>query len=194
VRIVSDEIYHGITYAKGDHPRGVCVARLDPHAIIVSSFSKYWGMTGWRIGWMIMPPELRGAIDALAGNVALSPPSPAQGAVMAAFSPEAYEEADARVAELAWVRQIALEGAPRLGWGPIAPADGACYLYAGVPLGEYEDSPAWAAALLEEAGVAVVPGTDFDGENGGNYVRLSFAAGADAVEGALERIEAFQSR
>ena len=194
VRIVSDEIYHGITYTKGDHPRGVCVANLDPHAIIVSSFSKYWGMTGWRIGWMIMPEELRSAIDALAGNVALSPPSPAQGAVLAAFSPEAYDEADARVAELARVRQIALDGAPRLGWGPIAPADGAFYLYGAVPLGDYEDSSAWAAALLEEAGVALVPGSDFDGANGGNFVRLSFAAGAEAVAGALERIEAFSRR
>jgi len=194
VRIVSDEIYHGITYTSGDHPRGVCVANLDPHAIIVSSFSKYWGMTGWRIGWMIMPEELRSAIDALAGNVALSPPSPAQGAVLAAFSPEAYDEADARVAELARVRQIALDGAPRLGWGPIAPADGAFYLYGAVPLGDYEDSSAWAAALLEEAGVALVPGSDFDGANGGNFVRLSFAAGAEAVAGALERIEAFSRR
>ncbi len=191
VRIISDEIYHGITYTEADHPRGVCVARLDPHAIVVSSFSKYWGMTGWRIGWMIMPEELRSAIDALAGNVALSPPSPAQGAVLAAFSPEAYEEADARVAELARVRQIALNGAPRLGWGPVAPADGAFYLYAGVPLGRYANSSEWAAALLEDAGVALVPGSDFDGANGGGYIRLSFAAGAEAVEGALERIEAF---
>src|SRR5699024_5401041 len=180
VRIISDEIYHGITYTRGDHPRGVCVANLDPHAIIVSSFSKYWGMTGWRIGWMIMPEELRSAIDALAGNVALSPPSPAQGAVLAAFSPEAYDEADAREPERV----------PRIGWGPIARADGAFYLYGAVPLGEYADSSAWAAALLEEAGVALVPGSDFDGANGGNFVRLSFAAGAEAAAGAMERIEA----
>lgn len=194
VRIVSDEIYHGITYTEADHPRGVCVAGLDPHAIIVASFSKYWGMTGWRIGWMIMPGELRSAIDALAGNVALCPPGPAQGAALAAFTPEAYEEADARVAEFARVRQVALDGAPRLGWGPIAPADGAFYLYGAVPLGQYPDSSAWAAALLEEAGVALVPGSDFDGAAGGDYVRLSFAAGAAAVDGALERIEAFGGR
>lgn len=194
VRIISDEIYHGITYTESDHPRGVCVAGLDEHAIVVSSFSKYWGMTGWRIGWMIMPPELREAIDALAGNVALSPPSPAQGAVLAAFSPGAYAEADARVAELARVRSIALDGAPRLGWGPMAPADGAFYLYAGVPLGEYENSSAWATALLEDVGVALVPGSDFDTVGGGKFVRLSFAAGADAVEEAFTRIEEFQSR
>src|SRR5699024_989269 len=120
--------------------------------------------------------------------------SPAQGAVLAAFSPEAYDEADARVAELARVREIALEGAPRLGWGPIAPADGAFYLYGAVPLGEYAASSAWAAALLEEARVARVPGSGCRGANGGSFVRLSFAAGAEAVAGAMERIEAFSPR
>ncbi|HLS01446.1 MAG TPA: aminotransferase class I/II-fold pyridoxal phosphate-dependent enzyme, partial [Beutenbergiaceae bacterium] len=194
VRIISDEIYHGITYTQADHPRGVCVAGLDEHAVVVSSFSKYWGMTGWRIGWMIMPPELRAPIDALAGNVALSPPSPAQAAVLAAFSEQAYAEADARVESFAQVRRIALDAAPRLGWGPLAPADGAFYLYAGVPLGEYGSSSQWANALLEQAGVAVVPGTDFDAVNGGGYVRLSFAAGQAAVEEAFTRIEQFISR
>src|SRR5699024_12104912 len=124
---------------------------------------------------------LASALAALAGTVARSPPGAAQGAVLAAFSPEADDEADARVAELGRVREIALEGAPRLGWGPIAPADGAFYLYGAVPLGEYADSSTWAAASLEEAGVALVPGSDFDGASGGNFVRVSFAAGGEAV-------------
>src|SRR5699024_12248657 len=112
----------------------------------------------------------------------------------AGLSLEAGAAPGGGVAELAGVRGLGLGGAPRLGGGPIAPADGAFYLYGAVPLGEYADSSAWAAALLEEAGVALVPGSDFDGENGGNFVRLSFAAGAEAVAGAMERIEAFSRR
>ncbi|MPV51293.1 aminotransferase class I/II-fold pyridoxal phosphate-dependent enzyme [Pseudactinotalea sp. HY160] len=201
VQIVSDEIYHGITYGHGspeasgdpERPKGVCALALEPDAIVVSSFSKYWGMTGWRVGWLILPERLRAPVDALAGNIALCPPAPAQAAAVAAFRRASYAEADTRVAELARVREIALAGARRLGWDPIAPADGAFYLYAGVPLGQYEDSEAWCAALLETHGVALVPGTDFDRVDGREFVRLSFAAGAEAVTEALERIEAFQA-
>lgn len=193
VRLVSDEIYHGITYpgpGQAD-PRGTCAWELDRAAVVVSSFSKYWGMTGWRLGWALLPSELRSAVDALAGNLALCPPVPAQHAALAAFSEPAYAEADARVCALAQARAVALDAASRLGWGPVAPADGAFYLYAGVPLGEYADSVAWCGALLAQQGVAVVPGVDFDVVRGRSFVRLSFAAGADAVARAFERIGRF---
>src|SRR5699024_8256200 len=129
----------------------------------------------------------------LAGNIALCPPAPAQEAAVAAFRRASYAEADSRVAELARVREVALDGARRLGWDPIAPADGAFYLYAGVPPGQYPDSAAWCEDVREKHGVGLAPGMDFDAVGGREFVRLSFAAGAEAVAEALTRIEAFQS-
>lgn len=200
VRLVSDEIYHGITYpgagtASDAHsPRGVCAWELDREAIVISSFSKYWGMTGWRLGWMLVPEELVGAVDALAGNVALCPPAPSQLAAVEAFSPESYSEADAWVAGYARTRQTLLDALPALGWGPAAPADGAFYLYAelGDQLERFGDSREYARALLEAEAVALVPGTDFDAVHGSRAVRLSFAAGQASVETAIERILRFQ--
>ncbi|TDE88809.1 aminotransferase class I/II-fold pyridoxal phosphate-dependent enzyme [Occultella glacieicola] len=200
VRLVSDEIYHGITYPAdragltGPDSRGVCAWELDRSGVVISSFSKYWGMTGWRLGWALVPADLRTAVDALAGNVALCPPTPAQRAAVGAFTESSYAQADARVASFARTRAVLLEQVPRLGWGPVAPADGAFYLYAGLGerLGRYPDSTAWCRALLEEAGVAAVPGSDFDPARGHDYVRLSFAAGPDAVAEAVERIVGFQ--
>jgi aspartate/methionine/tyrosine aminotransferase len=200
VRLVSDEIYHGITYpdagavADEHSPRGVCAWELDREAIVISSFSKYWGMTGWRLGWMLAPEELVSAVDALAGNVALCPPAPSQLAAVEAFSPESYAQADAWVAGYSRTRRTLLEALPRLGWGPAAPADGAFYLYAelGAHLDRFGDSREYARALLEAEGVALVPGTDFDGVHGARAVRLSFAAGQAAVETSIERILRFQ--
>lgn len=197
-RLVSDEIYHGITYPddpQAPDARGVCAWACDRDAIVVSSFSKYWGMTGWRLGWALMPDDLAPAFDALAGNIALCPPTPAQVAALGAFTDAAYAEADRRVAGFARTRALLLDALDRLGWGTVAPADGAFYLYAelGDRLGPFPDATAWCAALLEEAGVALVPGRDFDAARGDRYVRLSFAAGADAVAAAIERIVAFQA-
>ncbi|WP_154795999.1 aminotransferase class I/II-fold pyridoxal phosphate-dependent enzyme [Occultella kanbiaonis] len=197
VRLISDEIYHGITYpADPTHPdaRGVSAWELDPSGVVISSFSKYWGMTGWRLGWALVPEDLRTAVDALAGNVALCPPTPAQLAAVGAFTERSYAEADERVSSFARTREVLLGEVPGLGWGPIAPADGAFYLYAclGSRLGAHADSTAWCRALLEEAGVAAVPGSDFDPTHGHEYVRLSFAAGPDAVAEAVRRIAAFQ--
>ena len=202
VRLISDEIYHGITYPAdpgGVDARGVCawdLGETSPSSVVISSFSKYWGMTGWRLGWALLPEDLVGAVDALAGNVALCPPAPAQVAALGAFTAEAYGEADERVASMTSTRQMLLEQVPDLGWGPVAPADGAFYLYAGLGenLAGYASSVDWAADLLETAGVAVVPGVDFDGANGHEYVRLSFAAGDDAVAEAVRRIARFQRR
>lgn len=196
VRLVSDEIYHGVTYPSADSadPRGVCAVEVDESAVVISSFSKYWGMTGWRLGWMVMPEDLAPAVDALAGNIALCPPAPAQEAAVAAFTPEALQECEGSVAEFAQTRELLLRNAPRLGWGEAAPADGAFYYYAdlGLQLDRWRDSPTYCAALLEATGVALVPGTDFDGRAGDRHVRISFAAGPAAVAEAIDRIEAWQ--
>ncbi len=191
VRMVSDEIYHGIT---GDGSPGSCAWSHDRSGVVVSSFSKYWGMTGWRLGWAMVPDDLVGPVDALAGNFALCAPVPAQHAAMAAFTDSSYAEAEAAVTAFADARALLLAAVDELGWTGMAPAEGAFYVYAdiGAVLGRYPDSPSWCAALLEEQGVALTPGTDFDPVHGGTAVRVSLAAGPDAVAAALVRIRRFQ--
>lgn len=194
VRLVSDEIYHGITYGQGPDAKGICAREVDEHAIIVSSFSKYWGMTGWRLGWLLVPQDLRAAVDALAGNIALCPPAAAQEAAVEAFSEEAYAQCEAALVDFAQAREVLLARAPELGWGDAAPADGAFYYWAdlGEEVTPFGDSRGYAAALLEETGVALTPGTDFDPVEGNHCVRLSLAAGPEAIAEALERIITWQ--
>ncbi|WP_141389794.1 pyridoxal phosphate-dependent aminotransferase [Cellulosimicrobium cellulans] len=195
VRLVSDEIYHGITYddAAGASPAALPTAAryVGEGAVVVSSFSKYWAMTGWRLGWLVLPDELVGPVDALAGNVALSPPALAQHAGVAAFSPEGYAAAAENVARYAASRELVLSRLDDLGWSRVAPADGAFYVYADVS-GDGLDSVTWCERLLAEAGVALTPGTDFDGVRGGDWVRLSFAAAPATVAEAVERIVAWR--
>ncbi|PTU55086.1 aspartate aminotransferase [Sphaerisporangium cinnabarinum] len=195
VRLVSDEIYHGIVYGDGaDGPAAALptAARYVPDgAVVVNSFSKYWAMTGWRLGWLVLPDELVGPVGALAGNVALSPPALAQHAGVAAFSPEGYAAAAENVARYAASRELVLSRLDDLGWSRVAPADGAFYVYADVS-GDGLDSVTWCARLLAEAGVALTPGTDFDGVRGGDWVRLSFAASPSTVAEAVERIAAWR--
>ena len=153
-------------------------------------------MTGWRLGWLLMPQDLAPRIDALAGNLALCAPVPAQHAAIAGFTEAAYAECEAAVTGFAEARRLVLEALPRLGWTGVAPADGAFYVYAGIAnqLGPYADSVAWCAALLAEEDVALTPGVDFDRVHGGEYVRLSLASGPGPVAAAIERILAFQDR
>lgn len=186
VQLISDEIYHGIGY---DVPAETALACGDD-AVVVSSFSKYWGMPGWRLGWTILPERLVDPVTRLAGNVSLCPSHPSQLAALAAFEEESMEFAASQVAGYAAARQRVLEDLPELGWGRIAPADGAFYVYAhlGQQLQRYADSPAYAQALLEEAGVAIVPGTDFDPVDGHEWVRLSLAPGEAAVAEGVRRI------
>lgn len=202
VRLISDEIYHGITYAEPAGPETETGARgagaasaaryLDSGVIVVSSFSKYWAMTGWRLGWLLLPAELVAPVDALAGNIALCPPALAQRAAIAAFSTEGYAAAAENVARYSVSRDLLLSRLPELGWTRVAPADGAFYLYADVS-GSGLDSITWCARLLDEAGVALTPGTDFDAVDGESWVRLSFASSVDVVREAIDRIIRWQT-
>ena len=189
VRLVSDEIYHGITYT--DAEVATAARYLDAGAVVVNSFSKYWAMTGWRLGWLVLPDDLVSPVDALAGNVALCPPALAQHAGVAAFSPEGMAAARGNVERYAGSRALLLERLPELGWTHVAPADGAFYLYGDVSAAGL-DSVTWCARLLDEAGVALTPGTDFDPVDGSRYVRLSFASSPDVVREAVDRIVAWQ--
>jgi aspartate/methionine/tyrosine aminotransferase len=201
VRLISDEIYHGITYpdADPDDP-GNCqgsggaptaATDLGRGVIVVNSFSKYWAMTGWRLGWLVLPNDLLAPVDALAGNLALCPPALAQHAAVTAFSAAGYEAARANVAQYARSRRLVLDHLPELGWARAAPADGAFYVYADIsPTGL--DSVKWCERLLDEAGVALTPGTDFDGVTGRDWVRLSFASSPQVVAEAIDRVIAWQ--
>jgi aspartate/methionine/tyrosine aminotransferase len=176
-RLISDEIYHGITY-------GAEVAtswQFSRSPVVVNSFSKYFSMTGWRIGWLLVPDELRDAVFRLAGNFTICPPAVSQVAAAAAF--DAYDELDANVERYAANRAMLLDALPSIGITKIAPPDGAFYIYADVS--EWtDDSITWAARLLDEAGVAVAPGIDFDTVDGGRYVRMCFAGdGAEIARG-----------
>ena len=197
VRLVSDEIYHGITYpdavAAEPGPAGAPTAAtsLGSGTVVVNSFSKFWAMTGWRLGWLLLPEDLAAPVDALAGNVALCPPALAQHAGVAAFTPEGYAAAEANVAQYAASRRTVLDRLPELGWTRVAPADGAFYVYADVSATGL-DSRTWCARLLDEAGVALTPGTDFDSVAGHDWVRLSFASAPAVVAEAVDRVVAWQ--
>jgi len=196
VRLVSDEIYHGITYAPGAAGAAgapTVAGALDRGPVVVSSFSKYWAMTGWRLGWLVLPDDLVDPVDALAGNLALCPPALAQHAAVAAFDEDGYAAAAANVARYTRSRRLVLDRLPDLGWARAAPADGAFYLYGDVsPTGL--DAVTWCERALDEAGVALTPGTDFDGVDGHGWVRLSFAADPAVVAEALDRVVAWQRR
>jgi len=195
-RFISDEIYHGITFADASDAdrRGVTACELDPQVIVINSFSKYWGMTGWRLGWAVLPEHMVAPLEALASNFALSPPAPAQEIALSAFSEESYAERDAIVEGFGRARALILAAEPQLGWGTAAPADGAFYYYSelGPMLERFGSATAYARALLEAADVAIVPGVDFDPIAGDRAVRLSYAAGEAAVAEALDRIIRFQ--
>ncbi|MCH8564254.1 aminotransferase class I/II-fold pyridoxal phosphate-dependent enzyme [Nesterenkonia sp. LB17] len=190
VQLISDEIYHGISYGA----ETVSATEMGEEAVVISSFSKYWGMPGWRLGWMVLPEHLVDPVSRLAGNVALCPPHATQLAAVQAFTPESLDFAASQVSGYAAARERVLGLIPQLGWGEVAPADGAFYVYAhlGEQLERFGDSPTYCAALLEGAGVAVVPGTDFDPVAGHHWVRLSLAPGEQAVAEGLRRILAFQ--
>jgi aspartate/methionine/tyrosine aminotransferase len=185
IQLISDEIYHGISYPGA--PATSCAWSTSREAIVVNSFSKYFSMTGWRLGWLLVPERLRRAVDRLTGNFTICPPALAQHAAVAAFTPEGYAEADGHVARYATNRSLLLDGLTGLGIARLAPADGAFYVYADVSH-LTGDTMTWTYRLLAETGVAVAPGVDFDPVDGHRWVRFSFAGATDDVTGALERL------
>jgi len=181
IRFVSDEIYHGITYGHDS----VTALEHDPEAVIINSFSKYFSMTGWRLGWMIVPPEMTRSIECLAQNLFISPPTLSQHAAMAAF--DSQEELQSNIARYARNRDILLAELPKAGFDRLAPADGAFYIYADV--GHMtNDSAEFCRRMLTEAQVAATPGLDFDPYRGNTYVRFSFAGSEDDMTRAVERL------
>ena len=185
MRLVSDEIYHGITY----DTEPVTAAALDPHAIVVNSFSKYYAMTGWRLGWMVLPPDLMRSVESLAQNLFISPPALPQHAGIAAF--DCRDELDALVAHYAENRTILLEGLPAAGFEKFAPADGAFYLFADVA-NLTNDSEEFCRRMLEETGVATTPGVDFDTARGHRFLRFSFAGATGDIAEAVRRLRAWR--
>jgi aspartate/methionine/tyrosine aminotransferase len=181
IRVISDEIYHGLDYAFAAET----AARLSPDAVVVNSFSKYFCMTGWRVGWLVAPEILVRPIERLQQNLAISVPTLSQIAAEAAFDGRAemedvkhgYEEN----------RRILLEGLPKIGFDHFLPVDGAFYLYADVSRFT-GDSIDFARRMLEEAGVAATPGLDFDPLHGREFLRFSYAGSADAMREAVTRI------
>jgi aspartate/methionine/tyrosine aminotransferase len=181
IRFISDEIYHGLDYA---FPAETA-ARFSPDAVVINSFSKYFCMTGWRVGWMLVPDVLVRPIDRLQGNLAISVPTLSQIAAEAAFEGRAEMEAVKRGYEEN--RRILLKGLPKAGLDKILPVDGAFYLYADIARFS-SDSFDFAKRLLEETHVAATPGVDFDPIHGKGFIRFCYAGSAAEMHEAVARI------
>jgi aspartate/methionine/tyrosine aminotransferase len=187
VRLISDEIYHGISYTEP----AVSSWRFGRRSIVVNSFSKYFSMTGWRAGWLLVPDELLDAVDRLAGNFTICPPALSQVAAVAAF--DAYDELDANVLRYKGNRDILLSRLPMIGLDRLAPADGAFYVYADVSRWT-DDSQSWAARLLADTGVAVAPGIDFDPVDGGRFIRMCFAGDITELDRSVDLLGEWLAR
>ncbi len=186
IAFISDEIYHGLTYVT---PAETAL-KYSERVIVINSFSKYFSMTGWRVGWMIVPPHLVRTVERLAQNFFIAPPSISQRAAIGAF--DGIEELEANRGVYAGNRDLLLNELPRAGFDKIAPADGAFYLYADVS-DISDDSPALARRILDEAGVAVTPGSDFDAERGHRYLRFSYSGSRDDMREAAKRLKSWRS-
>lgn len=186
VLLISDEIYHGITYGAVCHS----VLEFTDQAVIVGSMSKYFSMTGWRVGWLIVPPRLVEPIDRLNANLTVCPPAVSQVAAAAAFSSEAIAEIDGHVRRYARNRDILLQRLREMGLHTFAPADGAFYCYVDVSA-VTDDSFRFAHELLDATGVAVAPGVDFDTVNGHRWIRISYPVDEADVEEACARLRGF---
>lgn len=192
--LISDEIYHGITYGR----QCASAREFSDQAVVVGSVSKYFSMTGWRIGWLIVPEWLRAPLDRLEANLTVCPPAISQAAAVEAFSAESLAELNSHVDRYARNRDVLLEALPAVGLGNIAPPDGGFYIYANIA-GLYDDPTAvdsmtWARELLAATGVAVAPGIDFDTAYGHEWVRLCFAGQTSEMEEAVRRIGSFTGR
>jgi aspartate/methionine/tyrosine aminotransferase len=188
VRLISDEVYHGLVYPGA--PQTSCAWSTSRDAFVVNSFSKYFAMTGWRLGWLLVPKSLRRTVDCVTGNFTICPPVLSQVAAVAAFTPAAVAEAEGHLEHYAANRTRLLEGLRGIGIDKLAPTDGAFYVYADIS--EFTgDSLSFCEKLLADTGVAIAPGIDFDPVRGGSYVRLSFAGPTSDIDAAVERIGAW---
>jgi aspartate/methionine/tyrosine aminotransferase len=181
IRFISDEIYHGLDYAFA----AVSAAELSPQALVINSFSKYFCMTGWRVGWMVVPEPMVRPIERLQQNLAISVPTLSQIAAEAAF--EGRQEMEEIKRGYQENRNILITGLPQAGLDTFLPADGAFYLYADVSRFT-TDSFEFAKQMLEQAGVAATPGLDFDPVHGRAFVRFSYARSAAEMREAVARI------
>jgi len=186
--LISDEIYHGLQY----DGRAVSALELSDDLYVVNSFSKYFSMTGWRLGWMVVPPDHVRTIERLAQNMFICPSHAAQVAVLGALSPEGRAELDGHRAIYSENRTLMLAGLAKAGFDKVAPADGAFYVYADVS-DHTGDSLAFAAEILHDAGVAVTPGLDFDPVRGATTLRFSYARATAEIEDGLVRLQAFMA-
>jgi aspartate/methionine/tyrosine aminotransferase len=178
---VSDEIYHGLTYER----QAETALRHAPDAVVINSFSKYFSMTGWRVGWMVVPEALVRPVERLAQNLYISPPAIAQVAAIGAF--DGIDELEANVAAYRANRALLLAELPRVGFERIVPADGAFYLY--IDVSRFTgDSLAFAREMLAETCIAATPGVDFDERRGGQFIRFSYSGTTGHMAEAAERL------
>ncbi|HKJ72560.1 MAG TPA: aminotransferase class I/II-fold pyridoxal phosphate-dependent enzyme [Alphaproteobacteria bacterium] len=185
IRVISDEIYHGITFGI----RAETALAYDDDAVVINSFSKYFCLTGLRVGWMVVPENFVRPAERLAQNLFISPPTMAQHAALASF--DCLDELDEVVAGYARNRAMLMEGLPKAGFEDFAPANGAFYFYANVAE-RTNDSEAFCLKMLQETGVATTPGTDFDHARGHGYLRFSFAGSGEQMAEAIKRLKAWR--
>ncbi|MFL2845573.1 MAG: pyridoxal phosphate-dependent aminotransferase [Candidatus Puniceispirillaceae bacterium] len=187
VRLIMDEIYHGLSF----NERVRSALAYTDNAIIVNSFSKYFCMTGWRLGWVVLPDDLVQTAERLAQNLYISAPTLNQMGAIAAF--DCYDELDAHIPRYQENRDLLHRGLPEIFLGDHAPSDGAFYLYADVSA-LTDDSVTFAGRLLAETGVAITPGVDFDSYHGKTHVRLSYAGSTKEMKKAIQRINAWLAK
>jgi aspartate/methionine/tyrosine aminotransferase len=185
VRLISDEIYHGLNWSAA-----LSTAAGVPGAVVINSFSKYFCMTGWRVGWVVLPPDLVRPVECLAQNFFICPPHISQVAAEAAFA--CQDELRQNLAQYRAARAHLLAALPEAGFHHLSPAEGAFYIYADVAE-HTNDSLAWSARLLREAGVAVTPGIDFDAGRGAHFVRFSYCGPAADMHEATRRLQVFNA-
>ncbi|MBN36672.1 MAG: 1-aminocyclopropane-1-carboxylate deaminase [Rhodospirillaceae bacterium] len=181
IRLISDEIYHGVSYGM----EATTVASINPDAVVINSFSKYFSMTGWRIGWMVVPDNLLKPIERLAQNFFISPPTLSQHAAVAAF--DCHDELQANIAVYTANRELLLDALPKAGLTKLSQADGAFYIYADIS-DLSDDSQAFCKAILDHTGVAITPGLDFDPVRGHRSVRISFSGPTEDMAEAARRL------
>ncbi|WP_298499842.1 aminotransferase class I/II-fold pyridoxal phosphate-dependent enzyme [uncultured Maritimibacter sp.] len=186
ISFISDEIYHGLHYDQ----RGVTALEITDEVHVINSFSKYFSMTGWRVGWMVVPEDHVRTVERIAQNMFICPPHVSQVAALVAL--DAGEELEANRAVYVRNRALMLDGLAKAGFTRIAPPDGAFYIYADVSAFT-DDSRAFAAEVLEKAGVAITPGMDFDPDRGRTTVRFSYARSTADIEEGLARLQAFMA-